>query len=139
MEDLGTNDRHQAYLALRGTLHAVRDYLVSDEAAHLSAQLPLLVRGIFFEGWDPSKAVMDGRTRADFLRRVGAAAERALPSPPDPERMARAGLRVLSAEISAGEAAEIRRLMPDDVRALWPEATGGPLDRSRGSEATADA
>jgi uncharacterized protein (DUF2267 family) len=37
MEALGWQDRHRAYLALRGTLQALRDRLTVEEAAHLGA------------------------------------------------------------------------------------------------------
>lgn len=51
MEDLRLADRQKAYLARRGALHGLRDRLTLEEAVHLGAQLPLLVRGIYFEGW----------------------------------------------------------------------------------------
>ena len=35
MKVLGWQDRHKAYLALRATLHALRDRLTVDEVAHL--------------------------------------------------------------------------------------------------------
>lgn len=54
MAELDTEDRHQAYSALRATLHALRDRLTVDEAAQLAAQLPLLVRGIYYENWRPA-------------------------------------------------------------------------------------
>src|SRR3712207_3941320 len=88
MEELGWGDRRRAYLALRGTLHALRDYLVVDEAAQRAAQLPLLVRGLYYEGWDPARVPVEGRGREDFLGRVAAAFERAGPEV-DPERVAR--------------------------------------------------
>jgi uncharacterized protein (DUF2267 family) len=47
--ELGDENRRHAYLALRGTLHAIRDFLPIEESAQLSAQLPMLVRGIYFE------------------------------------------------------------------------------------------
>src|SRR6185369_5649848 len=51
MNALGTEDPHQALHALRAGLQALRDRLSVDEAAQLGAQLPLIVRGFFFEGW----------------------------------------------------------------------------------------
>jgi uncharacterized protein (DUF2267 family) len=47
------NQRSMSYTALRAVLHALRDRLTVQEAADLAAQLPLLVIGIFYEGWDP--------------------------------------------------------------------------------------
>ena len=44
-------DRHDAYIALRAVLHALRDRLPPEVAVHLGAQLPMLVRGLYYEGW----------------------------------------------------------------------------------------
>jgi uncharacterized protein (DUF2267 family) len=121
--ELGDNNRRHAYLALRGTLHAMRDFLPIEESAQFSAQLPMLVRGIYFEGWDPSHPPKKDRSRARFLSRVETALERALwnEEPPiDTEAAARAVLRVLSDRISAGEMDQVRHAMPERVRELWP-------------------
>ena len=53
-EALGTEDRQAAYRALRGFLHALRDRIPVDETAQLAAQLPELVRGVYYENWRPS-------------------------------------------------------------------------------------
>jgi uncharacterized protein (DUF2267 family) len=119
-EELGWGDRQLAYLALRGTLHAVRDHLTVDEGAHLAAQLPLLVRGIYYDQWDPSRVPVRERHREQFLARVADAFQRV--PPVNPEEMARAVLRVLATRISAGEADDVRRMLPGDVQALWAPA-----------------
>lgn len=117
---LGWGDRNLAYEALRGTLHAVRDHLTVDEAARLSAQLPMLVRGMFFEGWDPSRLPVRERSREEFLNRV---AEAFRGSPPvNPEDMARAVLMVIAGRVSAGQFDQVRTMMPEEVRTLWPGA-----------------
>jgi uncharacterized protein (DUF2267 family) len=61
--------RPQSFAALRAVLHALRDRLTVDEAADLAAQLPLVVRGLYYEGWDPSKVPVKMR-REEFLTRV---------------------------------------------------------------------
>jgi uncharacterized protein (DUF2267 family) len=122
--EIGDDNRRHAYLALRGALHAVRDFLPIDESAQFAAQLPMLVRGLYYEGWDPSRTPETVRTRERFLSRVDAALERAMWNeeyPLDTEQAARGVLRVLSACISEGEIAQVRHLMPEQVRNLWPE------------------
>lgn len=45
------HDRDKAYLAFVAALHALRDSLPRDEAFYLGAQLPVLLRGLYYEGW----------------------------------------------------------------------------------------
>ncbi|GAA1821180.1 DUF2267 domain-containing protein [Planosporangium flavigriseum] len=61
--------RNQSYAALRGTLHALRDRMTVEESAQFSAQLPMLVRGLYYEGWDPTNVPVK-MGREDFLNRV---------------------------------------------------------------------
>ena len=123
--ELGTTDRQMAYEALRGTLHALRDFIMPTEAANLSAQLPMLVRGIYYEGWQPAQAPAQARGRADFLGRVGLAFRDSFPI--DPERAAHAVFATLAHHVTGGELTEVRHQLPEDVRALWPVTLmGGP-------------
>lgn len=117
-EALGQPDRQVAYHALKGTLAALRDRLPPDDACDLAAQLPLLVRGLYFEGYRPhGKPVkMD---REAFLERVRQ--ELAVVRPVQPERAATAALSVLARRVSAGEWAQVRHLLPADLRSLVPE------------------
>jgi len=48
------NRRNQSYLALRTVLHALRDRLPINDAVKFSAQLPILLKGIYFDGWSPA-------------------------------------------------------------------------------------
>ena len=123
-KQLGDDNRRHAYLALRGTLHAVRDYLPIEESAHLSAQLPMLVRGLYFEGWNPTNAPEKDRSRESFLSCTERALGRSLWNEDhqiDSETAARAVLRVLSDRISSGEVDQVRHVLPEPVRELWPE------------------
>jgi uncharacterized protein (DUF2267 family) len=122
MEEMGWEDRQRAYSALRGTLHALRDHLTVDEGAQLSAQLPMLIRGIYYEGWDPSRVPVRERHREQFLARVAEAFRGTRPV--NAEHMARAVLKVLASHIAAGEGEDVRQMLPAAIRSLWPEGVG---------------
>ena len=53
VDRLGWQDKQRAYHALTAGLHALRDRLPVNEAVALGAQLPMLVRGFYYEGWHP--------------------------------------------------------------------------------------
>jgi len=106
-------------LALRATLHALRDRLPPGEAAQLGAQLPLLIRGLYYEGWRPAAEPWKERHREGFLARVGHEL-RAYAQQKDPEAVVRAVFRVLSRRVSKGEIDDVKHLLPSEVRELWP-------------------
>jgi uncharacterized protein (DUF2267 family) len=118
MARIGTGDRHLAYLALRTTLHALRDRLSVEEAAHLGAQLPMLVRGFYYEGWHPAGKPLKEHSKEAFLAHIETEA-RALDF--DPEAAARAVFGLLAARVTAGEIADVKGVLPRPIRALWPE------------------
>ncbi len=68
--ELGDGDRQYAYRVLRAVLHVLRDRLTIDVAAKLAAQLPTLIRGIYYEDWDPSRTPMPAHTVDNFLEHV---------------------------------------------------------------------
>ena len=111
-------DRHRAYLALRATLHALRDRLTVDEVAQLGAQLPMLIRGIYYEGWDPAHKALKARHKEDFLFKIED--EFIHDAPVDAEGAARGVFRLLESRISEGEIEDIRSILPTELSELWP-------------------
>lgn len=53
-EQFDTDDRDFGFRVTKAYLHALRDQLPVTDAAHFAAQLPDLLRGVFYEGWSPA-------------------------------------------------------------------------------------
>ncbi|MDR3638475.1 MAG: DUF2267 domain-containing protein [Isosphaeraceae bacterium] len=123
MAELGWDDAHRAYHALRAVLHALRDRLTVEEAVDLGAQLPMLVRGFYYEGWVPAGKPLKERKKEDFLAHI--AAEFRHDPEVFPEAVAWAVFKVLESRVSAGEIRDVAHVLPSDIRTLWPrtEAT----------------
>ena len=114
---LDWEDRNRAYLALRAVLHALRDRLTIEEAVDLAAQLPMLVRGFYYEGWQPAHVPVHCRTAEDFLQHV----RDGYPGNDwvDVEQITRAVFRLLATHISSGEIEDVLRCLPERLRDLW--------------------
>ena len=107
----------RAYHALRVVLHALRDRLTVEEAVQLGAQLPMLVRGFYYEGWNPAGKPAKAH-RAEFLDTIRSGFRPQEDA--DAERIARAVFKVVAAHISEGEIRDVKQILPKDLRALWP-------------------
>lgn len=115
-EDLGGEDRQYAYRALRAVLHALRDRLTVDVAAKLASQLPTLIRGIYYEDWDPSRTPLAIHDVQAFLDRV--AQEGHMAGETEASLAVSAVLRVLRSHVSAGEIDGVLAVLPDTFAAL---------------------
>jgi uncharacterized protein (DUF2267 family) len=118
MDRLDTSDRHRAYASLRAVLHALRDRIGPESAAHLGAQLPMLLRGLYYEGWDPTNKPTKERHEEAFLARIAQELPRATES--EVEQGALAVLDVLSKYVDQGVAVKIATMFPHDLRKFWP-------------------
>lgn len=115
---LGDESRFDvAYQTLRSVLFVMRDRMTPEEVFQFSAQLPLHIRGIFFEGYT-LKDKPQKYHREEFLERIN----KMIPSEkPDPQRAFQAVLRVLYSHITLGELEDIYVTFPKDIQTLWDE------------------
>ncbi len=115
-KELGEKDSQAAYRALRACLHAIRDRLTVDEAAQLAAQMPLLIRGIYYENWRPSATPVRYRDLDAFLARISEEAH--LAGETEASYVASAGARVLHRHISEGEMDDVAAVFPEGLKAI---------------------
>ena len=124
MRKLETDDRNLAFSALRCTLHALRDRIGPQNAVHLGAQLPTLIRGLYYAGWHMAGTPTKERHKEQFLTHISR--EFAPRKDVDPERVAQAVFDVLWEKLDPGETDKVLHMLPEELRALWPRAGWQP-------------
>jgi uncharacterized protein (DUF2267 family) len=117
--ELGIDNPAYAWRSLRAYLQVLRDRLTIDEGAHFAAELPQLLRGVFYEGFDPREQPERIRHREAFLERL---AERAqLDDVDEAARVAAAATRVVRRRIAPGEVDDALAQLPSEIRTLLEE------------------
>jgi uncharacterized protein (DUF2267 family) len=117
--DLGP-DKQVAWKVLSTVLHKVRDRLTINLAAHLGAQLPLLIRGVYYDQFEPGKMPSEFRSREEFVAEV--AEWLSDTRPVDPNEAIRSVFRVLSRHLSEGQINKVRDALPKSLRQMWESA-----------------
>jgi uncharacterized protein (DUF2267 family) len=118
MARMNWRDRHRAYRALRIVLQSVRDHLPIAQVAALGAQLPLVIRGVFYEGWHPAGKPLKNRKREDFLNHLD---EQFGDAEDESEPIAEAVFSVMNAHLSEGQVNGARHCLPEEIRSFWPD------------------
>lgn len=115
-ELMGLDDEQRAFRVMRAVLQALRDRLTVEEAAQFAAQLPMLLQGVYYHGWTPTGKPLKIRSRQEFLDRVA----EGLMREHDPEEACRTVFRVLEDRMTGGEIEDVKRILPQSIRDLWP-------------------
>ena len=124
-ESLHWPDHHKAYHGLRAVLHALRDRLPVSEAAHLGAQLPMLIRGFYYEEWKPNSTPVKFKTAQEFYDAVKG--NLTIHQDINPKRLTEAVLRLLARHLGPEELQKLQAMFPLHLREIW-----------RGAEQTVD-
>jgi uncharacterized protein (DUF2267 family) len=111
-------DRKLAWHILGAVLRTIRDRVPVNLAAHFGAQLPLLVRGTYYDQWRPSEAPKAWRSTDEFLAIVSA--ELSSLKPVDSGDAVRAVFQVLNHHIDPHQVEKMRHALPGEVQTLWP-------------------
>jgi uncharacterized protein (DUF2267 family) len=124
MERLGP-DRQVAWKVLSTVLHKLRDRLPADHSAHLGAQLPLLVRGAYYDQYEPGRQPSGCKTAEEFTAEVAEWLSDIRPV--DPDEAIRTVFDLLSRHVSEGQIDKVRGALPKGMRMLWESADARQL------------
>jgi uncharacterized protein (DUF2267 family) len=120
MLELNSADRKKTYLAFRSVLHTLRDHLPAEDAVYFGEQLPMLIRGLYFEHWDPCGKPLPSRNSNDFFAVLSTRLTRDGNDNSNAETIARAVFRLLDRKESDGEIEDVQAVIPPVLLELWP-------------------
>ncbi len=117
--ELGAS-RQQAYGALRAGFRTLRDRLPAETALNLADQLPLLLRGVYLEGW----RFYDKPTGERSIKAFADAIREQLPPdfPADGEKVARAVFHAMRHQMNDMEVDKVLGHLPAPIRELARDA-----------------
>jgi uncharacterized protein (DUF2267 family) len=114
---LGWHDRRRAYISLVATLHALRDALPHESAIDLGGPLPVILRGLYYDGWH-ARGLATAHTRGAFLERIEDGVHHDLGI--DADAVARAVLAMLAARLTPVEVENAKAATPHALHEFWP-------------------
>jgi len=111
-------NEEKAFILLRAVLKTLRDRLTKEEAIQLGSQLPALLRGFYYEGWNLKK-IEKIKTKEGFLSDI----KGNLNGHDDLslELASSAALKVILDCIDQGEAIDVLHQLPRIIQELCPD------------------
>ena len=116
-DDLGWEDENMVYLAFRSVIQTLRDRLPVEEAIELADELPMVMKGIYYEGYTPKHKPEKIKNREEFFQKVQ---EKSSRRPIQSEEATKAVFNLLDKKLSgAGEIKQVKSNLPKDIQNLW--------------------
>ena len=125
MADLGP-DRQLAWHVLGAVLRGLRDRVPTPLVAHLGSQLPILIRGAYYDQWTPRDKPLELRSREEFFDHVGQSLWNTRPV--NVEQAVQVVFRTISNHVTEGQVRKVRDSLPRDLASLWPQDMSGPQE-----------
>jgi uncharacterized protein (DUF2267 family) len=137
MELMEWQNRERALTALKVTLQSLRDLLPVSEVVHLGAQLPILIRGLYYDGWKFNADPLRLKNISEFydLIRWHLGRASAKFSADEIKEFTGAALETLTKHIDIGEARDIKVLLRKKLRELIPVSLDKTMPASRNPRA----
>jgi len=114
------NDKPRAAKVLRSVLHVFRNRITPAESLQLIAQLPMLIKAIYVDGWKIGNGnYHESRNIGDFIEAFREAdSQQAYISDYEAKEAIQAVFRVLKRHVSQGEIFDIIAVLPAEMKSL---------------------
>jgi uncharacterized protein (DUF2267 family) len=119
MQEIGP-DRQVAWHVLGAVLRGIRDRVPLELAVHLGGQLPILIRGTYYDQWAAPGTIQKFRSLDEFLEPIGR--ELANTRPVNVRDATRSVFQVLSRHGNQGQIEKVRNALPEEIRNIWPDS-----------------
>jgi uncharacterized protein (DUF2267 family) len=110
----------EAYSVLRIVLHKLRDSLSIDLVAHLGAQFPLVIAGLYYSGWHPASPINHEHRKTVFLNSISEELEKNSNNISSQQAI-KAVYKLLQKRISPGLIKKIKQAFPRQLQEFWPQ------------------
>jgi uncharacterized protein (DUF2267 family) len=121
-DELGWESKDKTYQATKAVLQSVRDRLQIEEVVHLSANLPLILKGMMMDGYLLRNKPERIRDLEGFLELVQANYDSTMHDMINSEDATITVLNVLNSHIGGGEFTKVAANMPAPIQRLFREA-----------------
>jgi len=116
-DELGWEDENMVYIAVRAVIQTLRDRLPVEEAVELADEFPMVMKGMYYEGYRASGKPEKLKNREEFFQKVQ---EKSPNKPIKTEEATRAVFHTLEKKLGgAGEIRQVRHNLPKDLQKLW--------------------
>ena len=116
-DELGWEDENMVYIATRSVLQTLRDRLPVEEAIELADELPMVMKGMYYEGYRAIDKPEKIKNREEFFQKVQ---EKAPRNPIKTEKATNAVFHTLERKLGkGGEIKQVKGNLPKDLQRLW--------------------
>ena len=118
-EQLGWDNKDNVYKATKAVLQTIRDRISFEEVVHLSANLPMIMKGMMMDGYDMANKPLKIRMLEEFYEQIQQNYDGQRRDIVNASQAAKVVIRVLRDRMGGGEMAKICSAMPKEIRQLF--------------------
>lgn len=120
--ELKWDSKDNVYSATKAVLQTIRDRLSVEEVVHLTANLPLIMKGMLMDGYDLTEKPAKIWTQDLFFELIQEYYNPFERNAIHPEDAVRAVARVLNRRMGGGEMCKVAASMPLEIKELFRQA-----------------